>query len=402
MLVITSVGTSLLENCRETYRELENDYAYLKDSPAFLWESNQKRIEKVRKVLLSWAKVKEDTSAEIKSLLKIRAHVKEEITGQLIATDTILSRLAAEVLCSVLKKEMIMNFEPEKDVIKGLQVRDRKKFEKEGLVNLAARIEELAPASTETGINITGGYKAIIPYLTILGQVHGHRLYYTFEDTDELILIPQTPVNIDWGLFEKYAHVFQELEEGIYNWEQYKREHNLWEEDFQSCTWEEEGLAELNALGRMFWNRYKNFFLVQVLKGSCYFTESSGNKREVNEALGELYRRLSGQITLNSLTTTAELHQHLISLGSNDDLRHGENPGRDKFIFKSTRKSQIRLVYTPLLASSGLVIKLFDYVRGNFDHHTYLPEFKQKMQVSPFLARDEFTLVSLPKPLILF
>lgn len=78
MLVITSVGTSLLEHCRETYNELANDYYYLKDCPASLWESNQKRIEKIRKVLLSWAKVEEDTSAEIKSLLKIRAHAKEE------------------------------------------------------------------------------------------------------------------------------------------------------------------------------------------------------------------------------------------------------------------------------------------------------------------------------------
>jgi len=404
MLLLTTVGTSLFDNCREKHREIEGDYPYLKNQPVAAWESNLRRIKKVKEILLSFIKstgLKEEISAEIKSLLKIQEQTKEEIKVQLLATDTILSRLIAEVLAEALTSKMKVAFAPEKNVIKGLQVGDRKKFEKEGLVNLVSRVwelqEESLAAETEIGINITGGYKAVIPYLTILGQVYGHRLYYIFEETDELILLPQTPIDINWGVFEKYTPVFSDLARGIYDWKSYQKKHGLTEEDFQACLWEEEGMAELNALGKIFWDKYQNFFLVKVLKGSSYARETnSGNKREVNTALTELYQRLTDVIKLNGLKTTNELQQHITSLGEQSDLRHGENPDQDKFIFKSTRKSQVRLVYTTEIGPAGqLDLKLFDHVRGSFDHKSYLGEFKQRMKN---FSASEFTAITLRKP----
>jgi putative CRISPR-associated protein (TIGR02619 family) len=395
MLVITTVGTSLLENYRENHPGIDMDYLYLKEEPASNWDNNERRINKIKRALLNWAQAKKETCAEIKSLFSIRHHHSKEIEARLLATDTILSRLVAEVLEQVLKGEMKVFFEPEKDVIKGLQVWDRKRFEKEGLINLIARIEELAFTSKEIAINFTGGYKAIIPYITIMGQLNNIPLYYIFEDTDELIRLPQAPLDINWGIFEKYSHIIEDLAVGIYDWSRYKLKHPV-EEDFQACIWEEGECAELNAIGRMFWNKYHNYFVVEVLKGFSYSKDSSGNKREINEALQELYGRLDSLIKENKLRTTEELQIYINSLSEKNDLRHGENPDRDKYIFKSTRKSQIRLVYTPLIKPYGLSLRLFDYVRGDFDHGEYIKEFKRRMKM---LTEPDFIVITLRKPL---
>jgi len=397
LLVITTVGTSLLEHCQEERNDLSLLLPYLRQAPAREWESHIRRIQKAKEILLSWATPKAETSAEIKSLYRIQEELGEPIRARLLVTDTVLSRLAAEVLVEVLGGHLSVVFEPQRDVIPGLQVWDRKEFERTGLVNLLRRIEEMRQEAAGVGgvsINITGGYKAPIPYVTIMAQVFGVPIYYIFEDTNELIRLPQVPVDIKWDLFAKYSDVLAELALGVYDWEQYRRVRPL-EEDFQACIWEEEGMAELNALGRLFWNRFLKFFLVTVPRGSAYETESSGNKREINEALRELYGRLESLVRENQLRTTAELENFIRGLGDQNDLRHGENPDRDKFVFKSTRKSQVRLVYTPELTPTGLSIKLFDYIRGNFNHDRYLADFKQRQKQ---LAEREFVYVPVEKP----
>ena len=52
--------------------------------------------------------------------------------------------------------------------------------------------------------NISGGYKATIPYLTMLAQINGADIYCIFEDTEELITIPPVPITIDMELFDEY------------------------------------------------------------------------------------------------------------------------------------------------------------------------------------------------------
>lgn len=394
MLVITTVGTSLLENYRQEHHGLDADYFKLKEEPASNWDNNERRINKVKKALLNWAQPQGETSAEIKSLFNLRRQAGQAIEARLLATDTVLSRLTAEVLEEVLAGTIKTVFEPDRDVIKGLQVWDRKRFEKEGLINLIARIEELNGTCEEVAINFTGGYKALIPYLTIMGQLYNISLYYIFEDTDELIRLPQAPLAINWGIFEKYSHIIADLAAGIDDWSRHRWRYTI-EDDFRACIWEDGDFAELNAIGRLYWYRYQNYFLVEVLKEADYFRENSGNKQEVNSALQELYGRLNSRIIGNGLKNTEDLQAYLNSLPDKDDLRHGEKPDRDKYIFKSTNKSQIRLVYTPIIKPYGLSLRLFDHVRGNFDHTVYIKEFKEKMKMH---ANQEYTAITLKKP----
>ena len=63
-------------------------------------------------------------------------------------------------------------------VISDLQVKDSKRFIK-GMRNLIDEIFEIADEYWGNVImNITGGYKASIPYLTILAQLNGCPIYY--------------------------------------------------------------------------------------------------------------------------------------------------------------------------------------------------------------------------------
>lgn len=92
-------------------------------------------------------------------------------------------------------------------IIKGLQVIDKEAFEKEGLVNLFSSLKCIyEKANKPLAFNITGGYKAIIPYMIIFSQVYEVPAYYMFEHTKTLLTIPQLPIDLDvWTLDENFT-----------------------------------------------------------------------------------------------------------------------------------------------------------------------------------------------------
>src|SRR5690606_36595143 len=116
--------------------------------------------------------------------------------------DTIASYMAAEIIKELLIQEGFeVNFNPKHDVLKGLQVKDKERFINEGLSKLIRRVDSIAQ-SIHDGLasgedlnsggsyygnmifNISGGYKACIPYLTVMAQINGCYMYYIFEDTE--------------------------------------------------------------------------------------------------------------------------------------------------------------------------------------------------------------------------
>ena len=402
--VFTTVGASLFENYRK-YRPKDIDAVYdvLKDKGNKDWEGNQNRIERLRTTVSKWADSNDNACAEIKSIIKI---VKREMSNcyvRLLASDTIISRLAAEIIKDKLHERQIdgftveVHFDPDKDVVKNLQVSDRKLFEKEGLVNL---VEHLSNWGFENTIfNITGGYKGVIPYLSLMAMVNSVPLYYIFEDTDELIKIPQVPVDINWAMFEKYAYVLERLEEGIMDWPQFKREHNIGE-DFQACFWEEDGLAELNAVGRIFWERFKNFIVVKVPRGFGLFSDKPGNRRQVEKAINQLYNRLMDVIDYNKITSQEQLLDYINGLSEQDDLRHATNPGKNLFIFKYTDVEHIRLVYRPLLRRGNLSLIVCDYLRGRdivHDKSIYIKDFQKKWSNFSDSQIEDFDTIPIKK-----
>jgi len=220
MKVITLVGTSLFENffdkskeskgVRQRYEEVKKANSSFENFTS--WE---KRLDRFKQKIEEWAKDAQNSSAEIKSLLKIKEELNQDrLSVYLLATDTILSPLAAEIIKEWFegKEGFEVHFEKgyEKDVIKGLQVRNSKEFEEQGLMNLFERIEKITGGNTKNVIfNITGGYKAVVPFLTFYAQIYKVPAYYIFENEDELIKLPQLPISLDFDLIEDNFFAFE-------------------------------------------------------------------------------------------------------------------------------------------------------------------------------------------------
>ena len=142
--VITPVGTSLFENykkgnAKNDLGDFDQHYIGIKDRPNKDWENCKREIERIQDPLLKWARSSENSSAEIKSILKIKEKVEDELNVYLLASDTITSCVAAEVIKDRFasdKDSITPFFNCKNDVISCLQVNDAESFQRKGMINL--------------------------------------------------------------------------------------------------------------------------------------------------------------------------------------------------------------------------------------------------------------------------
>jgi len=268
--IITMVGTSLFENFLKE-KEGDTNYEYFKEKQRRFndLDHEKSKAERLKSAVKSWLEEfseeeKLNASAEIKSLYKLKEELKDEFEIFLLSSDTILSYLAGEIIKEVIEELEIGNVHLE--VVKGLQIWDREEFKK-GMSELIDKIYQISGGFWENiVINITGGFKATIPFLTILAQLNGCPVYYIFEDTDALIKIPNIPFSkelIDWKEFDRFYEHLVKLEKGITEEKEY---HNLKNSEFYQkysfLIWEDPPLAELNPIGKIFFEKYKEKFFV--------------------------------------------------------------------------------------------------------------------------------------------
>ncbi len=276
--LITTVGTSLFTNyLKPEVRDKINDYRDIDDaldgienSPAADYAGVSDDVKEIEKAITSrWFCVNDkpniEASAEIKSILKISASLKEDCNVCLLATDTVTSRLAAELIkqwfedkkCYQGEYKIEVSFNPDHHIIPGLQIKDTVAFQNQGLAELINRFYSINKGDyANTILNITGGFKALIPYLTILAQVNQVPMQYIFEDTDTLIEIPFLPLKIDDDLFERWAVQFSQLES---NFIKCKENYSFWQAA-QSCLEVTGDDITLNLLGTVLWDKYKKRF----------------------------------------------------------------------------------------------------------------------------------------------
>lgn len=176
----------------------------------------------------------QNASAEIASILKIAEQENEPCEVHLVATDTLLSVLAAELIVDWFEKFRIPSvskvlfqrlntvFEKQGDseyVVKDLRVESHKDYES-GFFNLLELLDRLSKKSKEEKqelvFNVTGGYKALIPVMTLYAQIARIPLKYLYEShegkADPLISINSLPFHFDWGLLELLADYIQDGE----------------------------------------------------------------------------------------------------------------------------------------------------------------------------------------------
>lgn len=252
--IITTVGTSLFTNYNEQNKTTIN--GDIQNEPYSEYSEWQDEICEIKEKLIPFSNKSNDSCAELTSIKKLQEKY-EDIEVYLIATDTIESVVVCEVLVEVLKNA---KFNPKYDVIDKLQVAEYKAF-KEGLSNLINRLYGIAfNYYDDLVLNITGGYKAIIPYLTIFGQVNSIPLYYIFENSSSLISIPKIPLSIEEELFDNYWKEFEKLvkeqvvEKSSLNYQFLTQVESLLEVD--------DSLVSLNPLGDILWQRYRDKFFI--------------------------------------------------------------------------------------------------------------------------------------------
>lgn len=207
--IITTVGTSLFENLRinripPSLKDVFSNVGNVQD----IFEDFKNSVDDK----LSSIKDSDFTiCAELQSIAKIRKS-NGDIDVYLICTDTILSPLCAEFIAKRLVSNGIsVKFEYDSlHIIEGLIVDGANAsttFEEKGFPNLIQIIKEIekhAGADNRPILNISGGYKALIPVMTIMGQLYDMEINYMYEDAEELIKISSLPINFDWNEGEFY------------------------------------------------------------------------------------------------------------------------------------------------------------------------------------------------------
>ncbi|HOV79917.1 MAG TPA: hypothetical protein PK728_07380 [Bacillota bacterium] len=260
--VITTVGTSLFNNYLENSRDIEVPLKYLKNKPFREYHNLGPRIRQIKEKVAPWAKNDIEASAEIKSLHKIQKKLADNLDVYLLATDTAVSALAAEIIQDSFarSKEFRLNFNPQKDVIGGLQVDNYQLFVLTGLPGLVRRVENIAGGNFgDVVFNIAGGYKGIIPYLTVMGLINNCDIYYIFEESQTVIEIPKVPLEINYSLFEKYSAEIGRLENIIGNYNDEKKKNFIAFSELEKTGMVEiaDDMAVLSPLGVIFHEKYR-------------------------------------------------------------------------------------------------------------------------------------------------
>lgn len=265
-MVLTTVGTSLIYHLVEKKTSLKNYADGIEGKPSKELDDYRKEYDVLRKESLSHLRSLnldkstdlDKSSAEIKSLFKLG--IGNDDVVYLYATETIDGKLCAEVLEDSIKQKFSCKVTTEE--IKGLQVSNPELFKKTGIRNYidkATKIIEDNRYSYKLILNITGGFKAVVPYTTLLGMLFQIPVFYVFEDTQSLIELPPLPLEYNFKIIEELKDKFYKMEsETSIPYDEFRKGAD--DEKYKQCIAlieEEKGSITLSAIGLAIWEKYK-------------------------------------------------------------------------------------------------------------------------------------------------
>jgi CRISPR/Cas system-associated protein Csm6 len=223
MVIISTVGTSLLTNLLKT--EVRKSFGFdigettsekitsgvINKIPVQIEAHINQWIEGNEKFPVdNIYKINKNSCAEIKSILAIAS--EKPATIHLLCTDTFASYFSGEKIQKALNRKNDLTVKLH-DRITGLSLTDKTKFETTGIDSLIGVLDEIYKNANEKNtknediiLNISGGYKALIPIMTIIGQIKKSPIKYIYEDSEELIEIQPTALEFDWFLIESMGN----------------------------------------------------------------------------------------------------------------------------------------------------------------------------------------------------
>lgn len=165
------------------------------------------------------------------------------------------------------------------DNIDGLGKADDPDFQKKGLPNflnlLHQKITEYKNKGYEVILIPTGGYKALIPYMVLVGILHGLPVRYVYEESTQVLELPKVPLGLDIERWTREKFRLLSLLGKQYNLQaaQYKK----LDPDFRNLL--EEDIAKkfsLSALAIFFEAAYRDLFWktpLQLMSGKTHLLD---------------------------------------------------------------------------------------------------------------------------------
>ncbi len=249
---ICTSGTSILTKSGINFERFKN-------VPLSRWNEFERDITAVRDRVsellarLNLPTKLDDTSAEIKSLVKMGITTEDRVI--LIASDTIDGKLSAELVQTFLTEREICH-EIEIKIIKGLQAIDGRLFQQEGLKNLLNFL--ISHEHENVVFNLTGGFKSVVPYLSLIGMLFNKPVRYIHEDSEDVITLSNLPILINDNLLllleDKLRKIERETSIEITEWQ---KGIDFNDRRFDVLIEKTEGKVTLSGLGLIFWQRFK-------------------------------------------------------------------------------------------------------------------------------------------------
>ena len=177
----------------------------------------------------------------------------------LLASDTDDGMAAAEAVCRIVEEKLGAKARAVR--VNGLQVRDLGAFRQEGVRNLLRAAVLEADAARKAGervvFNVTGGFKGVVPYLTLLGMFEGIDVIYVYETSDALFRLPALPIRFDHERIAAAMPALQVLAtRGVMPAEEYRRllrAEGTAETGPLGLTEEDDGMVALSGAGELAW-----------------------------------------------------------------------------------------------------------------------------------------------------
>jgi putative CRISPR-associated protein (TIGR02619 family) len=133
-------------------------------------------------------------SAELNALVRKDCGNEDQVVYLLSETED--GAICGERLVALTQSEL--GSHARSITVSGLQVRDGRRFRQIGVRSLFDEIDRLRRETSDLELNATGGFKSMVPYLTLYGMFHDLPVFYIFEQSDTLITLPRIPLAFDW------------------------------------------------------------------------------------------------------------------------------------------------------------------------------------------------------------
>ncbi len=151
-------------------------------------------------------------SAETNSLCKMAASQRDDV--YLLHSETPDGLACALELCGILEKHLQIKAKPRQ--IEGLQVHDPERFRRDGIQSLFKELNQICSPILEdlqhqVILNATGGFKSVVPYLTLYGLLHRLQIEYIFEQSEALMTLPPAPINFDYERLGQAQDAIEQL-----------------------------------------------------------------------------------------------------------------------------------------------------------------------------------------------